>query len=515
MKKDLFVLPNGKEIHSGHGQTPAFTSVTYTQMVNDATDLEYGAACAGMIEAALLDTSGAFSMSAGDELAYYSVAEDGARTLQGYFTLEKPTKPSANTCKFTAYDRMIRFDKDLSMWLASLTEWPYTMGNFLTLVCAQCGVELADGVQLINGDFQILRFIQQVTGRQLIKWIACANAAFAAITPEGKLTFSTYTDVGDLGLAVKSLKLADYTTAPIERVVVKQHEDDVGVAWPQNSEGETYTILGNPLLATLATADLVEYVKSIADLVVGMSYTPAEAQFFDPDGKCKPGTYITITDRYGKKHRTAVFSVKHSGSTSTVKSTGNPSRDSAGAVNGKDAVKVLQGRVAKIRVDLEEVSSDLSKTTIEVGSVKNEQSGIKQTVGGIETRVSNTEETVDGLQSKYTEISQRTDGLDLSVTTIKEEVGEKADQSEVTEITERFRFEADGLTITNSGTGMGIGVSEKRVVFTGGKDPTTVITPNAMETTNLTVGTRLDVGNFSLIPRTNGNLSLRCTGGTQ
>ena len=103
--------------------------------------------------------------------------------------------------------------------------------------------------------------------------------------------------------------------------------------------------------------------------------------------------------------------------------------------------------------------------------------------------------------------------MDLSVTTIREEVGEKADQSEVTEITERFRFEADGLHITNSGTGMGIGVSEQRVIFTGGEDPTTVITPNAMETTNLTVGTRLDVGNFSLIPRTNGNLSLRYTGG--
>ena len=60
---------------------------------------------------------------------------------------------------------------------------------------------------------------------------------------------------------------------------------------------------------------------------------------------------------------------------------------------------------------------------------------------------------------------------------------------------------------------MGIGVSEKRVIFTGGNDPTTVITPNAMETTNLTVGVRLDLGCFSWIPRTNKNLSLRWTGG--
>jgi len=513
MNKSLFILPDGQEIYSGNGQNPAITSVTYTQMVNDATDLDYGAACANMIEAALLDTSGAFSMSAGDELAYYSVAEDGTRTLRGYFTLEEPTKPSANTYKFTAYDRMIRFDKDLSMWLASLTDWPYTMQNFLSMVCEQCGVELADGVELINGDFQILRFIQQVTGRQLIKWIAGANAAFATITPEGKLTFSTYTDAGDLGLAVKSLKLADYATAPIERVVVKQHEDDVGVAWPEDSVGETYTILANPLLATQSTLNLLPYVQRIADRICGNSYTPAEAQLLDPDGKCKPGSYITITDRYGNKHRTAVFSVKHRGSTATVKSTGNYSRDSAGSVNGQDAVKVLQGRVAKIRVDLEGVSSELSQTTIDLNTVKIEQSSIKQNVDGITSRVSKTEENVDGLQSQYTTVSQRADGIDLSVTKLREEVGAKAEQSEVNEITEHFRFAEDGLTITNSGTGMGVNVSEKQVAFTGGNNPTTVITPNAMETTNLQVGVRLDVGGFSLFPRSNRNLSLRWTGG--
>ena len=68
------------------------------------------------------------------------------------------------------------------------------------------------------------------------------------------------------------------------------------------------------------------------------------------------------------------------------------------------------------------------------------------------------------------------------------------------------------MTITNSGTGMGIGVSEQRVIFTGGDDPTTVILPNAMETTNLHVGSSLKLGSFTFFPRANGNLSLRFTG---
>ena len=86
------------------------------------------------------------------------------------------------------------------------------------------------------------------------------------------------------------------------------------------------------------------------------------------------------------------------------------------------------------------------------------------------------------------------------------------DAENLREVTEHFRFDMEGLTITNSGTGMGIGVSEQRVIFTGGESPTTVIYPNSMETAAMTVHSTLTLGDYSLIPRTNGNLSLRCTG---
>jgi len=75
-----------------------------------------------------------------------------------------------------------------------------------------------------------------------------------------------------------------------------------------------------------------------------------------------------------------------------------------------------------------------------------------------------------------------------------------------------FRFGAEGLTISDTATGMGLAVSQSQVAFTGGADPTTVITPNAMVTTNLSVDNRLTLGTFTLLPRTNGNLSLRYIG---
>ena len=68
------------------------------------------------------------------------------------------------------------------------------------------------------------------------------------------------------------------------------------------------------------------------------------------------------------------------------------------------------------------------------------------------------------------------------------------------------------LGVVRDCTGMGIGISEQRIVFTGGENPTTVIYPNAMETTRLTVQNTLTLGTFALIPGTSGNLSLRFVG---
>jgi hypothetical protein len=101
--------------------------------------------------------------------------------------------------------------------------------------------------------------------------------------------------------------------------------------------------------------------------------------------------------------------------------------------------------------------------------------------------------------------------LRFSVSQLRTQTDTKADRSELSELTEHFRFGAEGMTISNTATGMGIGVSQTQVVFTGGSAPTTRITPNEMTTTNLHIGSRLDLGSFSLLPRTSGNLSLRYT----
>ena len=513
MNRSLFVLPDGTEIFSGIEQVPAIQSVTLTRSVNTETDLQYGASCAAMLEASLIDTSGTFSLASGQELRYYEVDGEGQWRLMGHFLLETPTKPSGHAIKFTAYDRMILLDRDLTDWLTALDQWPYQMADLLSMVCTECGLTLAEDTQLVNGDFPVPRFLSRVTGRQLVQWVAGANGVFAEISPEGTMTFREFSEGGTLRLAQKSIKVTDYATAPIVRVVVQQSEDDVGVACPENSDGETYSILGNPLLASDSSDALFGYVQNLAERLVGVSYTPMELEVFDPDGLCSPGMFLTVEDANGKAYKTAVFSVKHSGGLSVLTSTGNASRANATAVNNKDETKLIQGRVAEIRSTLEEVSAGLRQTTIDMESVKQESSMAALKADSVSTRVSTVQSTAESVKTQLTELTQTASSLELSILNMQEDLDGKADRSTVEEITECFLFAENGMTISNATTGMGIRVSEKQVAFTGGVDPTTVITPNEMTTTNLRVGVRQDLGEFSFLSRTNGNLSFRYTGG--
>ena len=124
MLKNLIVLPDGTELFSGTTGVNALQSVTLTQQVNTGAELTLGSACANMLEATLLTKEGGLNITPGMELTLYKVSEDGKQSKMGLFTAEKPTRPSANLYKLTAYDRISWLDRDLTGWLESLNGWP-------------------------------------------------------------------------------------------------------------------------------------------------------------------------------------------------------------------------------------------------------------------------------------------------------------------------------------------------------------------------------------------------------
>ena len=103
MLRNLIVLPDGTELSTG---TYAIQSAKYTNVVNSETELTLGSVCSSMLEVKFFSPAGSVNISAGTEVTYYKVDDSGIRTKVGLFTLETPERPSTNTYKFTAYDRV-------------------------------------------------------------------------------------------------------------------------------------------------------------------------------------------------------------------------------------------------------------------------------------------------------------------------------------------------------------------------------------------------------------------------
>ncbi|MBO5130299.1 MAG: hypothetical protein J6B95_08155, partial [Oscillospiraceae bacterium] len=120
MLRNLIVLPDGTEIFSGLGAYNAIKSVKFTGSVNEQTELALGSVCSSMMEASIITPYGGLNIAAGSEVTAYKVDDAGTKYPVGLYTLEKPTRPTANTYKITAYDRISWLDKDLTKWIAAL-----------------------------------------------------------------------------------------------------------------------------------------------------------------------------------------------------------------------------------------------------------------------------------------------------------------------------------------------------------------------------------------------------------
>ena len=408
-------LPDGTALDSS-----VIRSVQLTEQVNDETDLCPGAACAACAEIELWAPRNGLTIAQGTEITLVRIdVESGAQTPVGVFLAEKPVKASANVIKVTAYDRMTLLDKDLSPWLRDhQSDFPLTIKALVQAVCVQCGVQLVPGnlAAQVNTGYSVPAFYtDDLTGRQIIQWAAQAMCRFARMTPEGQLEFAWYTDHARSGIGPGSgsewtaldlsgqllatvdgeiwtfaqpqagyysgtLSYEDYTTAPIDKVQIKQTDDDVGVLYPPDEAGTNALIIQGNLLLTTQTADALRPVaQAIYEQMQGVTYTPLQVDIPYTSDAPAPGEIISLTDAYGRQMQTYIMSRTISGQRVTLESTGNARRDGTAAVNSQKWQN-LQGKMLEIEAD----------------------------VDGLEV-------TASDLQGNYTQLSQTVDGLDLTV----------------------------------------------------------------------------------------------------
>lgn len=494
--KHILILPDGSTLSSGPDTTDALCSVTLTETVNDGEQISPGSVCACVLEASILTPEGALHLPAGEEITLLREDETGDRQQVGVYSLEKPERTSANALRITAYDRVCRLDKDLSGWLSGLKEWPYSLSQLAEMVCDACDLELTGDplpngdleVHRFTGEVtgrQMIRWIGEAAcrfcratpeGKLEFAWYTPRDtvAVFPADPMEAVPVFDSQTealalcsdmidgemeedtltivssvvqarDDGDSHMELilsdgvtalfyyqNGLRLGDYQTEQVQKVQLRQADEDVGTVYPQiEGEVNTYCVTENPLLTAASAEDLLPAAQTLYGILHDVQYTPCTVELPESD-TVHAGDILNITDKNGGRYRIYVMTKRTGGRRMTLTCTGSRWLNSSDAVNNR-SIRTLSGKMMTLRTDVE----------------------------GILARIQQQEEAVfgeDGVDTRLTELQAAADGVALQVKHIAEEG--------VSRITtgKSYTFDDEGLRIGDLGSESGV---ENRIDNTG------------------------------------------------
>lgn len=401
MFQDKFVLADGTALQSN------IVGVDWTTSSNSDSDIAPGSVCASAVEIEFwVNSDSALSVTQGTVLTYYKVYKDdndiGIETKIGVFTCDKPEKTGSNKYKVTAYDNVTLLDVDVSEWLNALT-FPITIKEFAAALAAKCELELANEPRL-NKDYQVQKFTGSgVKARDLMKMVCSASGCFCIADADGKLSFNWYKKNSNVAIMpnkskgnipsyylfdvvskrlfdnvpralitadgekapdgipyfINALTFSDFTVQKIDKVQVRQSDDDVGVIYPADEQGTNALIIqGNQLLSTTSDAALRPYVKNLYDGLNNITYVPCSNIQTPETLEIKVGDIVTVSD--GKNEfDTWITSVKHSGGKCTFESVGNANRNTTTAVN--NAQYNARQKIVELKASVDGIGARLSE----------------------------------------------------------------------------------------------------------------------------------------------------------
>jgi lipopolysaccharide export system protein LptA len=412
-----FVLADGTVLYDN------IVSVSWTEQVNsDSDNITPGAVCANAIDIEFWITSdGSLAIAQGSTLTYYKVdADTGTEHQIGIYTCEKPEKDGGNKYKVTAYDNIAKLDIDVADWLNSLN-FPITIEAFANSLAAKCGLTFKN-VPPINGDYSVQAFTaNSSTGRDLMKMVAQATGCFIRAAANGELEYAWYVTNSKLSIATNEsnglyfhktaydkenkilrdrqvvrlrtadvvyqpkstpyfsgqLAFSDFTVTAIDKVQVKQSDDDVGVIYPADAAGTNALVISaNRLLVTDSDATLRPYVKNLYDRLNNMVYVPCSNIQTPETLDIRAGDIVTVTD--GKrKFVTWITSVKRSGNRCTFESVGSINRNTTTAVN--NAKYNSKQKILEISATVDGLTVKAEQTTKDIRGLSTQHTQLKQT----------------------------------------------------------------------------------------------------------------------------------------
>ncbi len=404
--------------------------VKYTQNINPNTDFTVGCASSAEIVFDYDNRNNDVSQYVEDGVFNYYIqqANDTDWRLIGKFYIQN-SEVKKNLITIRAYDAMIKTEAYIDSFIDGLT-FPLTTTSLFTKLCSFLGVSCG-GIDtgLTNRTFNVQDNFQaiNITGRQVIQYIAEACAGYAIADTSGAICIKDYkfvnTELNNSNYV--SYTKANYTVDKIKGLTIRTTQDDIGVSQGA-TEGNIYIIQNNPLFYAENDSQLSDVAYNLYMKISIMNgYVPASLNLLQDFGlNC--GQIFNIN---GNKFILMKKEITASGT--TFECYGNKQREKQES-NLNSEIIALRGKTNELYRDLEQTKSTLTDTTNGL------QSQITQTASDIRTEISDTKK---GLESK---IEQTAEGINSTVSS----QGQQITQLQQTTNSISSTVSSQGQTIT-------------------------------------------------------------------
>ena len=420
--------------------------VKYTQNINPNTDFTIGCASSAEIVFDYDNRNNDVSQYVEDGVFNYYIqqANDTEWRLIGKFYIQS-SEVKKNLITIRAYDAMIKTEAYIDSFIDGLT-FPLTITSLFTKLCSFLGVSCGGiDTALPNRTFKIQDNFQaiNITGRQVIQYIAEACAGYAVADTSGAICIKDYkfvdTELNNSNYV--SYTKANYTVDKIEGLTIRTTQDDIGVSYGA-TEGNVYIIQNNPLCYAENDSQLSDVAYNLYMKISFMNgYVPASLNLLQDFGlNC--GQVFKIN---GNKFILMKKEITASGT--TFECYGNKQREKQES-NLNSEIIALRGKTNELYRDLEQTKSTLTDTANGL------KSQITQTASDIRTEISDTkkgleskiEQTAEGINSTVSSQGQQITQLQQTTNSISSTVSSQGQT--ITEIQQ----DLDGISLTYNST---------------------------------------------------------------
>lgn len=323
---------------------------------------------------------------------------------------------------------------------------------------------------------------------------------------KSKLLTVTDYGAGDIALAVKSpspgvacpymqgsLTYENFTTDRITRVRINHSEDDIGVTYPVEADGNCFIISENTILGAMDSVTVTQVATDLYDQLKAVTYVPFSVTV-PRTIKIRTGDIINIVDRDGNSFESYVMKISITASGTSISASGDKSYGSNAAVSSEkysnltgkvlnisksiDGLSVqakdLDGKFASLELSTEEFKTyvkDAFVTEDDFGTYRTAiSSEFKQTADSITQTFEHVQSNVDEATKDIEELGKDVESLDQSLSEVTAhiksgvldhnddgtpvygvEVGQRTEVGGVETFNKYARFTSDRLSFFDKG----------------------------------------------------------------